>query len=297
MRWPWSSSSTDRDRDEKPLIPSSDKFPIATDWSHYRDPRNIIPVIVLTGSAFLLSTFYRSYLKRVPQAINISHRFWRKRSLFGKVTSVGDADNFRIYHTPGGRLAGWEWLPWRKVPETAKELKEKTIHIRIAGVDAPEMAHFGNPAQPFSKEAFDFLTSYVLHRRVRVYVHKRDQYDRAVGTVYVRKWLLRRDVGLQMLKCGLATVYEAKSGAEYGGRETKYRMAENLAKLRKKGMWGGSMKDYESPRGYKTRTAKAKDHESPRDDDKTRTAKAKKPKGDVGWWDGIKKRLRKSEGL
>ncbi|KAL8646666.1 MAG: hypothetical protein Q9226_006762, partial [Calogaya cf. arnoldii] len=132
------------------------------------------------------------------------------------------------------------------------------IHIRIAGVDAPEMAHFGNPAQPFSKEAFDFLTSYVLHRRVRVYVHKRDHYDRAVGTVYVRKWLLRRDVGLQMLKSGLATVYEAKVGAEYGGMEAKYRMAEKGAKLKKKGMWRGGMKGYESPRDYKTRTAKAK---------------------------------------
>ncbi|KAL9633489.1 MAG: hypothetical protein Q9204_003377 [Flavoplaca sp. TL-2023a] len=252
MRWPWLSSKTEKD---KQSLVSSDDFSIATDWSHYRDPRNIIPVIVLTGSAFLVSSFYRSYLRRVPQAINIEPKFWRKRSLFGKVTSVGDADNFRIYHTPGGRLAGWGLLPWRIVPVTTKELRDKTIHIRIAGVDAPEMAHFGNPAQPFSREAFDFLKSYILHRPVRVYVHKRDQYDRAVGTVYVRKWLLRRDVGLQMLKRGLATVYEAKSGAEFGGLEAKYRTAEKWAKLRRKGMWGGSMKGHESPREYKTRTA------------------------------------------
>lgn len=124
MRWPWSSSSTDKERD--PSVSSKD-FPIATDWSHYRDPRNIIPVVVLTGSAFVLSTFYRSYLKRIPQAINIEPEFWRKRSLFGKVTSVGDADNFRLFHTPGGRLAGWGLLPWRRVPGTAKELKEKTV--------------------------------------------------------------------------------------------------------------------------------------------------------------------------
>ncbi|KAL8992481.1 MAG: hypothetical protein Q9169_007071 [Polycauliona sp. 2 TL-2023] len=252
MRWPWSSSVKQKEEDSGV---SSTEFPIATDWSHYRDPRNIIPVVVLTGSAFVLSTFYRSYLKRLPQAIDIGPKFWRKRSVFGKVTSVGDADNFRIYHTPGGRLAGWGVLPWRTVPGTIKELKDKTIHIRIAGVDAPEMAHFGNPAQPFSKEAFEFLKSYVLHRRVRVYVHKRDQYDRAVGTVYVRRWLLRRDVGLQMLREGLATVYEAKSGAEYGGLEKKYRIAEQLAKSKKKGMWGVGTKRYESPRDFKTRTA------------------------------------------
>ncbi|KAL8671713.1 MAG: hypothetical protein Q9168_003784 [Polycauliona sp. 1 TL-2023] len=251
MRWPWSSSV--EKKNEKSIV-SSIGFPIATDWSHYRDPRNIIPVVVLTGSAFALSRFYRSYLKRFPQAIDIRTDFWRKRSLFGRVTSVGDADNFRIYHTPGGRLAGWGLLPWRRVPGTTKELKDKTIHIRLAGVDAPEMAHFGNPAQPYSKEAYEFLKSFVLHRRVRVYVHKRDQYDRAVGTVFVRRWLLRSDVGLQMLKEGLATVYEAKSGAEYGGREVKYKRAEELAKSKKRGMWSGG-KRYESPRDYKTRTA------------------------------------------
>lgn len=117
------------------------------------------------------------------------------------------------------------------------------------------MAHFGKPAQPFSKEAMEFLSSYVLHRRVRAYVYKRDQYDRAVATVYVRRWLLRRDVGLQMLKRGLATVYEAKHGAEFGGREVEYRSAERWAKVKRKGMWAErNKKNYESPRDYKIRT-------------------------------------------
>jgi endonuclease YncB( thermonuclease family) len=126
------------------------------------------------------------------------------------------------------------------------------IHIRLAGVDAPELAHFGRPSQPFSQEAIDWLTSYIHLRRVRAYVYKRDQYDRAVATVYVRKWLLRRDVGLQMLRMGLATVYEAKTGAEFGMLEEKYRKAERWAKLRGRGMWGGKG-GFESPRDYKTR--------------------------------------------
>ncbi len=67
------------------------------------------------------------------------------------------------------------------------------------------------------------MTDYVLNRRIRAYVYKRDQYDRIVATVYVWKGLLRRDVGLQMLRAGLATVYEAKSGAEFGvGLEEKW---------------------------------------------------------------------------
>lgn len=61
----------------------------------------------------------------------------RRRWVRGVVTSVGDADNFRLYHTPS---FGWRWpLKFRRVPTLSKELKEQTIHIRIAGVDAPEV--------------------------------------------------------------------------------------------------------------------------------------------------------------
>ena len=116
------------------------------------------------------------------------------------------------------------------------------------------MAHFGRPSQPYSQEAYNWLNSYILHRRARAYYYKKDHYDRAVATVYVRKWFIRRDVGLQMLRAGWATVYEAKTGAEFGaGLEAKYRSAERWAKLKRKGMWAGKQKDYESPGQYKTR--------------------------------------------
>ncbi len=89
---------------------------------------------------------------------------------------------------------------------------------------------------------------------MRAYVYKRDQYDRVVATVYVRRGLLRRDVGLQMLKKGLATVYEAKTGAEFGALEAKYRRAEWWAKRWARGVW--KEKSGESPREYKTRMGK-----------------------------------------
>ena len=130
----------------------------------------------------------------------------------------------------------------------------------MAGVDAPEGAHFGKPAQPGAQEALDWLKSYISSRRVRAYVYKKDQYDRAVATVYVRRWLLRRDVGLQMLKQGLATVYEAKVGAEFGSLEEKYRKAEWWAKVRKRGIWAGKKSEFESPRDYKTRTGNESQH-------------------------------------
>ena len=135
------------------------------------------------------------------------------------------------------------------------------IHVRLAGVDAPELAHFGRPEQAYSRDALEWLTSYILHRRVRAYVYKRDQYDRAVATVYVRRGLLRRDVGLQMLKRGLATVYEAKTGAEFGEVEEKYRRAEWWAKRKRKGMWGAKKGVFESPRDYKRRMGQADEGE------------------------------------
>lgn len=121
MRWPpWSTTSSKDDNEKtRPLS--------WTDWTHYTDPRTIIPTIILTGTALLLARFYRSYLRRIPQAVNIQPAFWRRRSLFGRVTSVGDGDNFRLFHTPGGRLTGWGWIPGRRVPEKREDLKDKTV--------------------------------------------------------------------------------------------------------------------------------------------------------------------------
>jgi len=67
-----------------------------------------------------------------------------------------------------------------------------------------------------------------------------------------------------MLKRGLATVYEAKYGSEFGEFEQKYRDAEAEAKKKGLGMWAGpgimerimgGAKKTESPREYKTRMA------------------------------------------
>jgi len=92
----------------------------------------------------------------------------------------GDADNFRVYHTPG---FGWNWL--RNIPTKKSDLKDMTIHIRLAGVDAPELAHFGNPAQPFSKEAFDYLTNLVNQKKVTVDLLSKDRYNRIGWLLFV----------------------------------------------------------------------------------------------------------------
>ncbi|OAP63645.1 hypothetical protein AYL99_02872 [Fonsecaea erecta] len=272
MPWPklWSSSTKDEPEAQKSLAERATdswksestgaspqqpaKSAPSSQLRAFTQPETILAAAVLTTACVGVYKFYKTYLRRIPQAINISPGFLRRRSLVGQVTSVGDGDNFRMYHTPGGRLAGWGWFPGRKVPRNKKDLKDQTIHVRLAGIDAPELAHFGRPAQPYAQEALDWLTAYIMGKRVRTYVYKADQYSRVVGTVYVWKGLVRRDVSLQMLRAGLATVYEAKSGVEFGrAKEERYRRAEWWAKTRRKGMWAGSRKDYESPREYKTR--------------------------------------------
>ncbi|KAG9248850.1 hypothetical protein BJ878DRAFT_531607 [Calycina marina] len=260
MPWPFWPTTTDKDGSKSRRPVSWQDALNATDWSHYSDPRNVIPVVLLTTTALVAVRLHRLYLRRIPEATYIRPGFFRKRSLFGLVTRVGDADNFHLFHMPGGRLAGWGWL--RGIPEEKKALKGKTIHVRLAGVDAPEGAHFGKPAQPFSKEALEWLKNYIGNRRVRAYIYKRDQYERAVATVWVRRFLLRKDVGKEMLKAGMATVYEASSGSEFGEFEQQYRDAEEKAKAKKKGMWSGKAEDYESPREYKNRTANVIDTKS-----------------------------------
>ena len=127
MRWPpWSSNSEGNNDEKKRPVSWTDNLN-ATDWSHYTDPRTLVPTLLLTTSILVSVRLYRSYLRRIPEATHIRPGFFRRRSLFGTVTRVGDADNFHLFHTPGGRLAGWGWLPGRKIPEKKADLKNNTV--------------------------------------------------------------------------------------------------------------------------------------------------------------------------
>ncbi|OJD21456.1 hypothetical protein ACJ73_07205 [Blastomyces percursus] len=109
----------------------------ARDWAgDFKDPRNLIPTLLLTSGILFCVRIHRKYLRRIPIATSISPTYFHKRSIFGRVTSVGDGDNFRLFHTPGGRLAGWEWLPFRKVPTAKKELKDRTIRSCLSALRA-----------------------------------------------------------------------------------------------------------------------------------------------------------------
>lgn len=144
MRWPpWSSESTNDEKKQEPSslssvlprTPATNNASSALDWNAFIEPRTLIPTVLLTSGILFAVRFHRHYLRRVPDASSISPSWLHRRSVFGQVTSVGDGDNFRIYHTPGGRLAGWGWLPWKKVPTTKKELKDNTVRSLPPGLE------------------------------------------------------------------------------------------------------------------------------------------------------------------
>lgn len=241
MQWPpWAAS---------PTPPPPQSTPLRTLWDNNK--ALILPTLTLTTTALGAAYLYRNHLRRIPDAASIYPSFFRRRSIYGRVTSVGDGDGFRLYHTPGGRLLGWGWLPGRQVPVAGRGSVKDTLHVRIAGVDAPEGAHFGRAAQPYAAEALVWLREYLLGRNVRIYVYRRDQYERVVASVKVWRGFRRRDVGLEMLEAGMATVYEAKTGAEFGKLEEIYRLAEWRARKAKRGMWKQAKINFVSPGQYK----------------------------------------------
>ncbi|KDE03312.1 hypothetical protein MVLG_06184 [Microbotryum lychnidis-dioicae p1A1 Lamole] len=188
------------------------------------------------------------YLRRVANVEQLTAAHLNGRALRGIVTSVGDADNFRLYHRPC-------WAFYRRVPTTRAGLKNQTLHVRLAGVDAPELSHFGNPAQAYSAEALDWLTRSVLGRTVYVELYSKDRYGRVVGMAYVRNFpfIFRRNVSEEMLKRGLATVY-TQGGAVHAGLLHRFEETEARARRRKVGMWAQAPTEYESPAAYKVRT-------------------------------------------
>jgi len=129
MRWPW-SSNTSNDDDTKNSTASKSRVSWSeslnrTDWRHFTEPQVIIPSVVFTITTLATIRLYKRYVRRIGSIDGIRKDAFRTRSIFGRVTSVGDGDNFRLYHTPGGRLMGWGWL--RKVPERREQLSGKTV--------------------------------------------------------------------------------------------------------------------------------------------------------------------------
>ena len=220
---------------------------------------NTIGLFIVTSSLILLlrSLIQSLYQITDPKKLPIDY------PIHGYITHANDSDNVRFVHVP----------PLLRIWGSGRGFGRKSLNIRLAGIDAPEMAHWGFDAQPYSKEAYNHLDRLVRGRSAYIIPHMVDQYGRSVASVYVTRYspddmiifrliksilyiLLYRsvyeNVSLNMVKQGqvikkdyakliaisssLACVYVG-GGAVYGGIKDKLIKEEGNARKRKRGMW------------------------------------------------------------
>jgi hypothetical protein len=127
MRWPGAGDDDDRRKHALAAAVAPTKSSWSTTWT---DPRTVVLAVGFTVTSVAALRLYKSYLRRIPSVNHIKPDYFRRRSIFGQVTSVGDADNFRLYHTPGGKIAGWGWLPWKTVPTKRERLTNQTVGVQ-----------------------------------------------------------------------------------------------------------------------------------------------------------------------
>ena len=113
---------------------------------------------------------------------------------------------------------------------TVKTDKHKTVTVRLARIDAPEISHYGKPAQPFGKEAGDWLREVVKGEPVTVQIDTVDRYGRSVGTVYMGN----ENINAMMVQDGLAWVYDQYAQDVQGAGLNEL---ESVAREKKKGLW------------------------------------------------------------
>ncbi|KAI0339468.1 SNase-domain-containing protein [Trametopsis cervina] len=215
------------------------------------------PVLALSSfaggvaSSIALRGMYVRFFRRIPNAgwVTPDH-LAQKRLIRGKVISVGDADNFHLYHTPG---FGWRGLGFRSIPTIKKDLVNETIRIRLAGVDAVEGGHFGKEKQQFYDESLAWLKSKIQNKTVYCQLIQRDRFDRVVAAVYPSAFS-SETLSELMVREGWAMVY-TQAGAVYDGTtKEELLQLEREARSARRGIWrNGPI--FETPAAYKRRHA------------------------------------------
>mmetsp|Transcript_19111 Transcript_19111/g.26495 ORF Transcript_19111/g.26495 Transcript_19111/m.26495 type:complete len:147 (-) Transcript_19111:49-489(-) len=125
------------------------------------------------------------------------------------------------------------------------------MSVRIYGVDAPEVAKFGNPSMPKAEEATEWAKDKIDGKIVRIKLLRRDQYRRAVAKVTTRGFLpfTKADMSIGLAEKGYGILYTG-GGAEYDGKRELLEKKIERAQRRKKGIWENGT-DILTPADYK----------------------------------------------
>ena len=107
--------------------------------------------------------------------------------------------------------------------------------VRLLGIDAPEVSHGLDSAEPFGREAKERLASLVLNRWVRLEMEgpRLDVYNRHLAYVMTEDGQF---INAVLVRDGLARV----SAREPIARLAELRRAEADAQAARRGMWGGT---------------------------------------------------------
>lgn len=197
-----------------------------------------------TSAAAVIPLPFRQYntANDIPASLYKSNKAIR-----GRVVKVIDGDTIRIRHTPLYPLSKGE----RGC--IGRKLSECTISVRLYGVDAPETAKFGNPGQPYSQEAKEYISNNIYDKVVRVKLLRKDQYARVIGSVTTRnKFLpfLKTDLSSGLAEQGYASLYTG-GGAEYDGKRDVLEKRIQRAQERRRGIWSNGVDEFLDPAAYK----------------------------------------------
>ncbi len=121
------------------------------------------------------------------------------------------------------------------------------IKVRLAGIDAPETGRKKrDPGQPYSQKSKKYLSDSVLNKVVDIQGYGSDRYGRILAVITLEG----RNINLEMVKAGLAEVYQGRPPK--GFHLTLYLDAEKGARAGKRGMWSQG-ESYISPKDWRKR--------------------------------------------
>ncbi|MCK6423937.1 MAG: thermonuclease family protein [Burkholderiaceae bacterium] len=110
---------------------------------------------------------------------------------------------------------------------TLRDAQQQLHRIRLAGIDAPERR------QAWGPQAREALTRAARRQPVRAACHKHDRYGRAVCTLHRDG----HDLGLNLLRAGLAWHYLAYRHEQSADEAAAYAQAEAQARRSAQGLW------------------------------------------------------------
>jgi len=108
------------------------------------------------------------------------------------------------------------WVDVERVLDGDTFVSTKGEHIRLLGINAPEVAHEASPAQPMGRAATQALARMIADTTVRLDfdVQRKDHFGRTLAQVYLRNgsW-----VNGEMVRTGMAHVYTFTPNLHWAG--------------------------------------------------------------------------------